>query len=245
MANRARSAILFFTVAFLATASSFPPYQLNSWTTANGLPHDSIQTILQTRDGFLWFPTLNGLARFDGLNFRVFRKGTTKGLTSNAFSMALWEDRSGALWAATRDAGVTRYQNGEFRTFTIADGLPSNQVLRIDEDDRGVLWFYTAYDLAIWKDGHFKRMGNAVASPLVLRPNRMQMGYDSPYFGFWRLAANGWERFAHGKWSPFPIPASIKDPSELRIGAIYEDSKRRLWYGLENGPHSTVWRRTS
>jgi ligand-binding sensor domain-containing protein len=42
------------------------------WTTSNGLPHDSVRAIAQTPDGYLWFATVDGLARFDGVNFTVF-----------------------------------------------------------------------------------------------------------------------------------------------------------------------------
>jgi hypothetical protein len=42
------------------------PYNFSSWTTDDGLPQNSVYAILQTRDGYLWFTTLDGLVRFDG-----------------------------------------------------------------------------------------------------------------------------------------------------------------------------------
>ena len=48
------------------------PYLLDSWTTANGLPQNSVNDIVQTRDGYIWLATFGGLVRFDGVRFTVF-----------------------------------------------------------------------------------------------------------------------------------------------------------------------------
>lgn len=58
------------------TARSHRPYRFDSWTTDNGLPQGSINSILQTRDGYIWLATFGGLARFDGLRFQVFNAAT-------------------------------------------------------------------------------------------------------------------------------------------------------------------------
>ena len=50
------------------------------WTTSNGLPQDSVRAIAQTADGYLWFATTDGLARFDGINFTVFNGSNTPAL---------------------------------------------------------------------------------------------------------------------------------------------------------------------
>ncbi|MGH9839025.1 MAG: hypothetical protein ACREEM_09590 [Blastocatellia bacterium] len=67
----------------------------------------------QTRDGYLWITTPDGVARFDGVRFTVFNKSNTPGLPSNRFSyFTLWEDRRGALWMGTEDAGLVRAGRG-------------------------------------------------------------------------------------------------------------------------------------
>src|SRR5262245_42328592 len=55
--------------AALDPAKSIAQYSLDSWTSREGLPQNSVQTILQTRDGFLWLGTEEGLVRFDGVHF--------------------------------------------------------------------------------------------------------------------------------------------------------------------------------
>src|SRR5215813_9360638 len=70
------------------------------WLTENGLPQNTVQTIIQTRDGYIWIGTQEGLARFNGAGFTVFDKENTPQLKSNDVR-ALLEDRSGTLWIST------------------------------------------------------------------------------------------------------------------------------------------------
>ncbi|MDQ3754360.1 MAG: histidine kinase, partial [Acidobacteriota bacterium] len=98
----------------------------------------------QTRDGYLWVATIYGIARFDGVRFRVFNKDNTPEITTNHFAFrGLWEDRQGTLWIGTYDGGLIRYCDGRFFALTTADGLPNNRVLRIDEDEEGTVWIFT------------------------------------------------------------------------------------------------------
>ena len=85
----ARRPIRLFLIA-LSLCGFFNPqapaqYRFDSWTTDNGLPQVSVNSILQTRDGFLWLTTFGGLARYDGLRFQVFNSGNTKGLKTSRF----------------------------------------------------------------------------------------------------------------------------------------------------------------
>ncbi len=71
-------------------------YRFDAWTTDQGLPQNTILAILQTHDGYLWFTTLDGLVRYDGVRFTVFDKGNTNSLSSNRFTK-LYEDAQGNL----------------------------------------------------------------------------------------------------------------------------------------------------
>ena len=78
--------------------------------TAQGLPQDTVQAILQTRDGYIWLGTQEGLVRFDGLHFTVFDRQNTPALAHNNIQ-ALCEMRDGALWIGT-NRGLVRYASG-------------------------------------------------------------------------------------------------------------------------------------
>jgi hypothetical protein len=73
------------------------PWQVDSWNIEKGLPNNSVTAIAQTLDGFLWIGTDNGLARFDGQNFRSFSPQNTPGVASTRVE-ALCADDSGGLW---------------------------------------------------------------------------------------------------------------------------------------------------
>lgn len=117
-----------------------------SWLMENGLPQNTVQTLAQTRDGFVWLGTEVGLARFDGAGFVVFDKNSTPPLPG-ADARCLLEARDGSLWVGTSD-GLARWKEGRLTTYTTADGLPGNGVRALSEDARGVLWIYTDAGLA-------------------------------------------------------------------------------------------------
>src|SRR5262249_51330908 len=89
---------LFGLLAFCFwAATARAQYRFDHWTADNGLPQNSVRDILQTRDGYIWLTTFDGLARFDGVRFTVFNKGNSPGMASNRL-LQLFEDRFGDLW---------------------------------------------------------------------------------------------------------------------------------------------------
>src|SRR5260221_7047641 len=116
------------------TSNETADYLFDIWTTDNGLPQNSVNAILQTKDGYLWLATFDGLVRYDGVRFVVFNVHNTPGVTSNRFT-SLLEDRSGDLWIGTDDAGIIRYHNGKFTDFK-AEGQ-TGPVEGIQIDDAG------------------------------------------------------------------------------------------------------------
>ncbi|MGD1089640.1 MAG: two-component regulator propeller domain-containing protein, partial [Verrucomicrobiota bacterium] len=69
--------------AMAETNQSDSPFLVDSWSTGEGLPQSSVISVIQTRDGYLWLGTLNGLVRFDGIHFTVFDENNTPGLDSD------------------------------------------------------------------------------------------------------------------------------------------------------------------
>ena len=75
-------------------------YRFDTRSTEHGLPQNSVHSIIQTRDGYLWFTTFDGLVRYDGVRFTVFDRGGTPGLGSNRFN---------CLYEAVRRHSLGRY----------------------------------------------------------------------------------------------------------------------------------------
>lgn len=183
--------------------------------------------------------TLDGLVRFDGLRFRIFNRQNTPALTTDGFQFfALLEDREGCLWAGTLTGGAVRDCNGVFTSFTVKDGLPNNTVVRIDEDEEGAVWIFTDPGLAKWQNGRLIRVAPEPGSPFnpYLTISNYMVGADGYRFGLWRMNAHGWQRFAYGHWSDFPLPFPLKDPSKLHILSSIEDAQHRFWYRLPETP---------
>jgi ligand-binding sensor domain-containing protein len=84
----------------------FTQFHLSKWDADNGLPSSSVNAIAQTKDGYIWFATYSGLARFDGVRFTVFDR-TNDTLPQNEI-LSLLATPDGALWIGTaRGATLT------------------------------------------------------------------------------------------------------------------------------------------
>jgi diguanylate cyclase (GGDEF)-like protein len=117
-------------------------YVQQKWRSSQGLAQDSVQAILQTRDGYLWIATERGLSRFDGIHFETFRHKNTPQLKDD-YVGALYESRDGALWIGTGLNGLTRYKDGLFSSFRIAGDDSDGRVSSIQQDLAGDLWIGT------------------------------------------------------------------------------------------------------
>lgn len=106
----------------------------------HGLSQGMIFDLLQTRDGFLWIATKDGLNRYDGYNFKVFANNPFDPYTlAENTATALFEDSRGLLWVATESKGLDVYdpRRGYFYHF------PQLQVISIAESRDGDLWVVT------------------------------------------------------------------------------------------------------
>jgi signal transduction histidine kinase/ligand-binding sensor domain-containing protein len=196
-------------------------YLQDGWTTEKGLPQNSVTTILQSRDGYLWVGTFGGLARFDGAKFTVFETGNSPGLKSNRI-IALYEDRAGVLWIGTEQGGLSRYHRGGFTTYTTGDGLPDNYINSIAEDEEGGLWVATSNGLARLAGGRFNTYTtrDGLADNLIFL---LRAGRDN---SLWLVSNNGLTHWRHGRFSAHLFPAGV-DFSNTR--------------SLFEGPDGSVW----
>ncbi len=152
---------------------SLAHYGHQSWRTDSGLPQNTVHSILQTGDGYLWLGTDGGLVRFDGIEFVTFDAENTPQFKSDTVSDLL-QDASGTLWVSTA-AGLLSYRSGGFRAFTTAQGLPADMVWFSYEDHRHRLWAVTAAGPAFFDGKGFVPMAQTqAASPL----NRQGLAED-------------------------------------------------------------------
>jgi signal transduction histidine kinase/ligand-binding sensor domain-containing protein/ActR/RegA family two-component response regulator len=129
--------------AWAEEVPSLRHYLRQTWQTAEGLPQNSVRAIVQTREGYLWFATAEGLVRFDGVRFTVYNRASTPALpVSNVDSLAVAAD--GALWIGFRHSGLGRLQAGRFTLWTTAQGLSANEIISLAATPDGSVWAGTA-----------------------------------------------------------------------------------------------------
>jgi signal transduction histidine kinase/ligand-binding sensor domain-containing protein len=125
---------------FSICTTLFGQYKIDVWTTAEGLPQNSVNAILQTRDGYMWLGTYGGLVRFDGINFTAI--SGTEGLQSNRI-LALCESRDGGFWIGTEGGGLSKYSHGSLIHYGKEEGLTDDVVYTVCEDRDTTLWIGT------------------------------------------------------------------------------------------------------
>lgn len=135
-AGRAIARLAALVAACLWASPAGAQYRFDQWTADNGLPQNSVRDILQTRDGYLWFTTFDGLVRFDGVRFTVFNKGNSPGMAGNRFTW-LFEDRFGDLWATLDTGEVVRRHEGRFESYGPGQGLPNAPQPWLADDGQG------------------------------------------------------------------------------------------------------------
>lgn len=197
------------------------------WQKDDGLPLNSVGPIVQTPDGYLWIGTQEGLVRFDGVQFAVFRKGSTKAIQSNHITVLVVTD-DGGLWIGTAGGGVVRLKEDVFASYMTRDGLSSNIVTSMAGDLDGNVWVGTGDGgLNCFKSGH----GTAEPSPELLAHAIVTAICGSHDGALWAGTATG-ELFRLRKGRTESYQEKLGLPSG-GIWALCEDRTGALWIGVQ------------
>ena len=224
----------FFSLLLVSSVFALPldsPRELSQfghevWATENGLPQNTVHAIAQTRDGYIWIGTEEGLARFDGVKFTVFDKQNTPEFKSN-YIRHLFADRQGALWIATAQ-GLVRMLNGKFKLFTRDDGLPSETIQAVYEDREGNLWVATANGLGLLKSGGL----TTFTTKERLISGSIQALFEDDGGALWIATPYGVGRIKDGKFTNYTVRDGLGSNS---VRAIQQDRSGRLWFGSLGG----------
>jgi len=226
--------LLFFLLAVSSICQANPrtnSYQYNildEWKKDEGLPQNSVTAITQTADGYLWFGTTDGLARFDGIHFSIFNSSNNPQFKTNRIS-CLFPDRDGSLWIGTEGGGLLHYQDQKFTLYTTEDGLASNYVTEIIQDSKSSIWIGTPdKSLCSFQNNNFIKYG----SESGLKNENIQSLLDDDtgtlwvgtYGGLYKLRNDEFERIDLGE-----------NPIGSIISKIYQDREGLIWIGSNNG----------
>jgi ligand-binding sensor domain-containing protein/predicted Ser/Thr protein kinase len=130
----------------LESAGQTPSFQFEALTVEHGLSQSSVWSIIQDKYGFMWFGTADGLNKYDGYSFQVFRHNPQDSTSlSNNTAWTVLEDRTGALWIGTAK-GLHRYdrQTGRFTRLANEERYKNTQlktrITSIIQDSTGLIW---------------------------------------------------------------------------------------------------------
>ncbi len=222
------SSVVLLIVLLCSNALALDPnrtlseFAIQVWLTESGLPQNTIQTITQTRDGYIWIGTQEGLARFNGVSFLLFDRENTPQFKSNDIR-TLRGGHDGALWIGT-SFGLVKYHSGKFESFTRTEGLPDNTVNALAEDQSGTIWIGTGNGLARYAN-------NSLVAVPAINANISTLLTDASGV-LWLGTGTGVVTFQN---NALIDKKATHDLSGLNVTTSTQDKSGRLWFGTNNG----------
>lgn len=204
-------------------------YMHDVWSARDGLPQQTVRAIVQTRDGYLWLGTDEGLARFDGIRFKVFDPSSTPEMKNPNIRCVL-EDREGSLWIGAREGGLVRLRRGEWRRFTAKDGLSDEWIHALTEGRDGSLWIGTFRGgLYRFKDGQFTDHRAKDGPPEQPLGPLLEDAAGALWIG---TRGAGLYRLKDGRFTATTSKDGL--PNDF-VSALHEGSDGSLWVGTDGG----------
>ena len=212
-----------------------------------GLSQSTVRCIFQDKKGFMWFGTKDGLNRYDGYKFVVFKKvqQNPNSLSSNDIK-AITDDRNGNLWIATWEGGVNFYDPrlDRFRHYqqnATSNSIASNFIEAICRDSNGHIWIGTAdngLDVLDPMTNRFRHYKSQPGKTGSLTGNSVSAVFEDSRRNIWVGTTSGlnllnrktgtFKRYTHDNNQPSSI-------SDNNIKFIYEDESHFIWIGTYGG----------
>ncbi|MDX9882957.1 MAG: two-component regulator propeller domain-containing protein [Prolixibacteraceae bacterium] len=206
-----------------------------------GLSQITVACIYQDTKGLMWFGTEDGLNRFDGYRFEVFKtsQGDEKTISNNIIN-GITEDPAGFIWVAT-ERGLNRYchDTGEFLRFyksTDKKGISHDKVSFIHRDKKGNLWIGTEQGIDFLNNDSLTFTKNTFNN--FLFNNRIISIRDDSYGNLWIGTLKGLVKYTpeNGNYQIFRHQSGIASSlSDNHVRSIFEDSNKTLWIATRNG----------
>ena len=226
--------LVFIALGQFAFSQVFPSdYVSRIWTTKDGLAGNTINDIIQTKDGYIYIGTYDGLVRYDGFDFTTLNKNTLENFDCIS-ARAVFEDSKNVLWVGSNDGGLARIEKEKVTMFTVKDGLPNNSIRAITEDKHGNIWVGTASGTVYYSEekgfvhpeglDQFVGDQDVVVSLYCDTAGRIWLNTAKPGGVFYYTA---------GKFHKYH---GLDKFGELFVNYITQDASGALWFALgENG----------
>ena len=215
-------------------------------TIDDGLSQNAVLALLQDSQGYIWIGTQDGLNRYDGITFTLFRNDPKDpdSISHNSIS-ALFEDLNGFLWVGTSGGGLNRYDPvaGKFTHYLPEADNPASLsnpiVTTIQQAGNGQLWVGTlgGLDLLDPATGRFTHFRSNESDPSTLSSNAISVITPSRNGKFWigtgafGTTGGGLNYFDPATGKAQRIPSNGPCLSSMNVSSILVDSSGSLWVG--------------
>jgi len=208
-----------------------------------GLSANNITCILRDKQGFMWFGTRDGLNRYDGYDFDVYRNipEDTQSLSSN-FVTSMIEDRNGDLWVGTWGGGLNRFDRVTRRFMRYGGIIHADFINALLEDSQGRIWV-GSNDHGAWvydpRNGRLSLITSRVDDVRSLSDNDVLTILEDHAHHIWLGTSRGGVdrydpvsrtlvRYLHRQGDTASLAANT-------VTKIVEDDRQRLWVGTRDG----------
>jgi signal transduction histidine kinase/ligand-binding sensor domain-containing protein/ActR/RegA family two-component response regulator len=225
--------------------SQNPTFNLSKLNSNNDISQHSILSIHKDKFGFIWFGTQDGLNRYDGFKFEVFKQSNKNNLSlASNHIVTISEDIKGNLWIGTRTEGISKFRRSD-KSFTnykhdskVNGSLISNKINQVLVDKRGNLWVATDKGLNLFNSEteQFKLYSHIPSNKNSLSSSNILSVYEDSDNYLWVGTDNGLNRLniTTGQWSRFS-DKRFGHQNNNYINTIIEDNLKQLWTGTYEG----------
>ncbi len=218
--------LAYLLAGWCSAAMAASQYTRQVWRVGDGLPEDTVQSLVQTADGYLLVGTTGGLARFDGSHFHLYTHGTAAALGDNSIFCIL-KTRDGSLWLGTEGSGLVHMGPTGYRVYASAEGLSDLFVRALLEDDAGRIWVGTDNGLFRVEQGKLRRVNTTALVPNFAVHAIMEDRDHRVWVGGSQLLV-----FDAGRMNLVHLPGR---DSGARIKALLQTTDGTVWAGTVSG----------
>ena len=235
--------LTFFLASIIATTlfGQSRSIRFDNYTNEDGLAQSTVNSIIQDNQGYIWLGTQEGLHKFDGYSFEIFKHDpeNVKSL-SNSYIRNIAQDNNGIFWVGTESGGVNLFdpKTEKFKRLKVHDVLARGQIKSLAIDKENNVWIgsgqkglikYQAKDSTIIEYGHEEGIGATTINKIIIN-KRGDILVGSQGKGLFVLQKNHktFDNFQSNKKDNGSIPGNL-------VNDIFQDNQNRTWVATDKG----------
>lgn len=239
--------LLLFWLSLSSIAADNYNIRVERVSLEEGISHNMVLSVMQDSRGFMWFGTMFGLIKYDGLRYTVYRHNPSDSTTlTNDDIITMFEDKRGNLWAGAFGGGLNKFNRskGEFVRYEVdffgLDSLWNGKIWALEQDADSNIWIATdgagiikmdpvTEEFSIYRNDHnnpYSITDNFINDIFLDSQGFLWFGTGDGYISVYSPNDDGFINFSLSK------SLGIKD---ITITDIYEDAGQQFWIGTNKG----------